>query len=143
MPLPRSALSELLDAIRAGDGLDLTREAFRLVAQEPIGLEATQAIGARRYERVDGRTADRNGSRTRLLSTMAGDVELRVRSSARAASSPRSRSPGVASTGRWAVVWRHTSTASRPARSTTRWCPGHRGRHQQERGVAHRPYIEP
>jgi transposase-like protein len=78
MTLPQSALDELLDAIRAGDGLDLAREAFRLVAQELIELEATQAIGAARYERSDARTTHRNGSRTRLLSTKAGDVELHV-----------------------------------------------------------------
>jgi transposase-like protein len=78
MTLPQSALDELLDAIRAGDGLDLARVAFRLVAQELIELEATQAIGAARYERSDARTTHRNGSRTRLLSTKAGDVELHV-----------------------------------------------------------------
>ncbi|MBX3030260.1 MAG: IS256 family transposase [Chloroflexi bacterium] len=78
MTLPQSALSELLDAIRAGDGLDLAREAFRLVAQELIELEATQAIGAARHERTDTRTTHRNGARTRLLSTRAGDVELRI-----------------------------------------------------------------
>lgn len=78
MTLSQSALDELLDAIRAGDGLDLAREAFRLVAQELIELEATQAIGAARYERTDDRTTHRNGSRTRMLSTKAGDVELHV-----------------------------------------------------------------
>ncbi len=78
MTLPQSALSELLDAIRAGDGIDLAREAFRLVAQELIELEAAHVVGAGRYERTDGRTTHRNGSRTRLLSSRAGDVELRI-----------------------------------------------------------------
>ncbi len=78
MTLPQSALSELLDAIRAGDGIDLAREAFRLVAQEPVELEAAHVVGAGRYERTDGRTTHRNGSRTRLLSSRAGDVELRI-----------------------------------------------------------------
>ncbi|MEZ4595353.1 MAG: IS256 family transposase [Chloroflexota bacterium] len=78
MTLPQSALSELLDAIRAGDGIDLAREAFRLVAQELIELEAAERIGAGRYERTDERTTHRNGSRTRLLSTKAGDVEPRI-----------------------------------------------------------------
>ncbi len=49
-----------------------------LVLQELIELEATQAIGAGRYERTDERTTHRNGSRTRLLSTKAGDVELHI-----------------------------------------------------------------
>jgi transposase-like protein len=78
MTLSQSALSELLDAIRAGGGIDLARESFRMVAQELIELEASQTIGAARYERTDERTTHRNGSRPRLLSTKAGDVELHV-----------------------------------------------------------------
>lgn len=78
MALSQSALSELLDAIRAGGSEDVLREAMTLVLQELIELEAAQAIGAGRYERTDERTTHRNGSRTRLLSTKAGDVELRI-----------------------------------------------------------------
>jgi putative transposase len=78
MALPQSALSELLDAIRAGDGSDVLREAMTLVLQELIELEASQAIGARRYERTTERTTHRNGSRSRLLSTKAGDLELHI-----------------------------------------------------------------
>ncbi len=78
MALPQSALSELLDAIRAGGGTDVLRDAMTLVLQELIELEAAQAIGASRYERSDERTTHRNGSRARLLSTKAGDVELRI-----------------------------------------------------------------
>jgi Transposase and inactivated derivatives len=78
MALSQSALSELLDAIRAGGGEDVLREAMALVLQELIELEASQAIGAGRHERVDSPTTHRNGSRARLLSTKAGDVELRI-----------------------------------------------------------------
>ena len=78
MTLSQSALSELLDAIRAGGGVDLARESFRMVAQELIELEASQTVGAARYERTDERTTHRNGSRPRLLSTKAGDVELHI-----------------------------------------------------------------
>ena len=78
MALSQSALSELLDAIRAGGSADVLREAMTLVLQELIELEAAQAIGAGRYERTDDRTTHRNGSRSRLLSTKAGDVELRI-----------------------------------------------------------------
>jgi len=78
MALSQSALSELLDAIRAGDGTDVLRDAMALVLQELIELEAAQAIGAARYERTDERTTHRNGSRTRLLSTKAGDVDLHI-----------------------------------------------------------------
>ena len=78
MALSQSALNELLDAIRAGDGEDTLRDAMTLVLQELIELEASQAIGARRYERSEERTTHRNGSRSRLLSTKAGDVELHI-----------------------------------------------------------------
>ncbi len=78
MALSQSALSELLDAIRAGGSEDVMREAMTFVLQELIELEAAQTIGAGRYERSDGRTTHRNGSRSRLLSTKAGDVELRI-----------------------------------------------------------------
>lgn len=78
MALPQSALSELLDAIRAGGSEDVFREAMTLVLQELIELEAAQAIGAGRYGRTEARTTHRSGSRPRLLSTKAGDVELHI-----------------------------------------------------------------
>ena len=48
MTLPQSALSELLDAIKAGEGLDLVRRGVALVLQELIELELSQTIGAER-----------------------------------------------------------------------------------------------
>jgi putative transposase len=78
MALSKSALSDLLDALRAGGDLDLIREGLALVLQALIDAEATQHIGARPYERSEQRTTHRNGSRSRLLSTKAGDVELRI-----------------------------------------------------------------
>jgi len=78
MALDQSALSELLDALRAGGDLDVVREALALVLQALIEAEAAQQIGAGRYERSATRTTHRNGSRTRLLSTKAGDVELKI-----------------------------------------------------------------
>ena len=78
MALSQSALSKLLDAMRAGGSIDVMREAMTIVLQELIEAEAAQAIGAARYERTDERTTHRNGSRTRLLSTKAGDVELHI-----------------------------------------------------------------
>jgi putative transposase len=78
MALTQSVLSELLDAFRAGEGVDLVRDAVRMVMQELIELEAAEAIGADRYERSDTRVTDRNGTRSRLLATQAGDVELRI-----------------------------------------------------------------
>jgi putative transposase len=78
MALSQSAVSELLEAFRTGDGVDLIRESVRMVMQELIEAEATEQIGAGRYERTDSRVPDRNGSRARLLATQAGDVELRI-----------------------------------------------------------------
>ena len=78
MALSESALSELLDAFRAGDGVDLVRDAVQMVLQELIELEATDVIGAARYERVEGRTTERNGHRRRLLATLGGDVEVAI-----------------------------------------------------------------
>ena len=78
MALSQSVVSELLDAFRAGEGVDLIRDAVRLVFQELIELEAAEEIGAGRYERTETRVTERNGSRPRLLATQAGDVELRI-----------------------------------------------------------------
>jgi putative transposase len=78
MALDQSALTDLLDALRAGGDMDVFREAMQLVLQALIDLEAAQVVGAGRYERTDTRTTHRNGSRGRLLSTKAGDVELSI-----------------------------------------------------------------
>jgi putative transposase len=78
MALNQSALNELLDALRAGGDLDVIRQALALVLQALIEAEAAQQIGASRYERTETRTTHRNGTGTRLLSTKAGDVELRI-----------------------------------------------------------------
>ena len=78
MTLTKSDVTELLDAIRAGGDLDVIRKGVELVLQALIEAEATEMIGAERYERCDTRSAWRNGSRERLLATKAGDVELRI-----------------------------------------------------------------
>jgi transposase-like protein len=78
MALPQSAVSELLEAFRTGEGVDLIRESVRMVMQELIEAEATEKIGAGKYERSESRVTERNGARDRLLATQAGDVELRI-----------------------------------------------------------------
>ena len=103
MALDKSALSELLDALRAGGDLDVVREALALVLQALIEAEATQHIGAGRYERTDSAppiaTAPARGCcRPRpAMSSCASP------SCARARSSRRCWSPAGASTGR---CWR-------------------------------------
>jgi putative transposase len=76
--LVQSDLSDLLDAIRAGGDLDVVRRSVELVLQALIDTEATEVIGAEPHQRVASRTNQRNGGRDRLLSTKAGDVELRI-----------------------------------------------------------------
>jgi transposase-like protein len=71
-------VSELLDAIRAGGDIDIIRKGVELVLQALIEVEATEHIGAGRYERNETRTTQRNGHRDRLLATKAGDVELKI-----------------------------------------------------------------
>jgi putative transposase len=46
LALSQSVLSDVLDAFRAGEGVDLIRDTVQLVVQELIELGATEAIGA-------------------------------------------------------------------------------------------------
>jgi putative transposase len=71
-------ISELLEAVRAGDGIDVVREGVAFVLQALIEAEATSVIGAAPFERTATRTNQRNGTRARLLSTKAGDVQLQI-----------------------------------------------------------------
>jgi putative transposase len=76
--LTKSDVTELLDAIRAGGDIDVIRKGVEVVLQALIDAEATEVIGAERYERAEGRSNWRNGNRDRLLATKAGDVELKI-----------------------------------------------------------------
>lgn len=78
MALDQSDLSELLAALRTGDSVDLVRDLVRLVVQELVEAEATQVIGAGRYERSEARVTERNGRRAKTLSTKAGDIEVGI-----------------------------------------------------------------
>jgi len=78
MALNESALSELLGALRAADGVDLVRELAQWALQELIEVEAAERIGAARYERTGERVTERNGHRPRTLSTKAGDLSLAI-----------------------------------------------------------------
>ena len=78
MALSESALSDLLAALQAGEGVDLVRELARWALQELIEVEASQKIGAGRYERNEERVTERNGHRPRVVSTKAGDLHLAI-----------------------------------------------------------------
>jgi putative transposase len=71
-------LSELLDALRAGGDVDLIRSSVEMVLQALIDAEATEVIGAGPHERTSSRTNRRNGTRPKLVTTKAGDVELAI-----------------------------------------------------------------
>ncbi|MGH8922203.1 MAG: IS256 family transposase [Actinomycetes bacterium] len=78
MALDESVLSELLEAVKAGDGVELIRELAQWALQQLIESEATGVIGAGRYERSDTRTNERNGRRPRLLSSTTGDLAVGI-----------------------------------------------------------------
>jgi transposase-like protein len=68
----------LLEAFRTGEGVNLIRDAVEVALQEPIRVEAAGVVGADRYQRTATRTTERNGSRPRVLTTAAGDLQLRI-----------------------------------------------------------------
>lgn len=78
MAVDQSALLELLEALKGAGVDDRIRVAVQSMYQALIDAEAEGVIGAGLWERTLGRTAVRNGSRPRTLSTTAGDLELRI-----------------------------------------------------------------
>src|SRR4051794_12986087 len=78
MALDQSALLELLEALKLADVDDRIRAATETLYQALIEAELTAVIGAGPHERTETRTAQRNGSRPRTLTTTAGDLELRI-----------------------------------------------------------------
>ena len=78
MAMDQSALLELLDALKGAGVDDRVRIAAQSMYQALIDAEAEGVVGAGFWERTEGRTAIRNGSRRLLLSTTAGDLELRI-----------------------------------------------------------------
>jgi hypothetical protein len=103
MALDQSALLEVLDALKAADVGDRVRQAVETVYQALIEAELTDTIGAALHERSETRTNLRNGHRTRVLSTTAGDLELRI---------PKLAMPGVKS-GLQSALKRRRSVAER------------------------------
>ena len=99
MALDESAVSDLLDALRVGEGTDLVRELAQWALQQLIEVEAAAKIGADPWERSPERVTHRNGHRPRVLSTKAGDLELGIPKLRKGSSFPRApRAPPGAST---------------------------------------------
>jgi transposase-like protein len=79
MALDESAVSELLDALRVGEGTDQVRELAQWALQQHIDAEAAEKIGAGRWKRTPERVTHRNGTtRSKVLATKAGDLHLGI-----------------------------------------------------------------
>ena len=78
MALDQSALLEVLDPLKTAQVDDRVRQAGQTIDQALIEAELTAVIGAGPHERTPERLAQRNGHRPRLLTTTAGDLELRI-----------------------------------------------------------------
>jgi putative transposase len=78
MALDQSALLEVLEALKVADVGDRVRAAAETIYQALIEAELTESIGAAPHERSAERSNHRNGHRARVLTTTAGDLELRI-----------------------------------------------------------------
>ncbi len=75
MALDQSGLLEVLEALKVAEVGDRVRQAAETIYRALIEAELTAVIGAAPHERTDTRTAQRNGPRSRILSTTAGDLD--------------------------------------------------------------------
>jgi transposase-like protein len=78
MPTSHSAVTELAQLLNGASAGELIPELVRQGLQALIEAEAAAAIGADRHERTAQRRGHRNGSRDRLLTTPAGEIQLRI-----------------------------------------------------------------
>ena len=78
MALDQSALLDVLEALKGADVEDRIKQAAATIYQALIEAELRSVIGAGPHERSDTRTAQRNGHRSKTITTTAGDLELRI-----------------------------------------------------------------
>jgi putative transposase len=78
MTQDHSALLAQLDALSSADSTSVFAELIRTGLQALIEAEATEKIGAGRYQRTEGRSTQRNGHRSKTVSTTSGDVEVQI-----------------------------------------------------------------
>ena len=76
MASDNAAQLEVLEAMQAAGVGNSVRTAAQTTYQALIEAELTVVIGAGPWERTDQRTAQRNRSRARTLTTTAGDPAL-------------------------------------------------------------------
>jgi putative transposase len=78
MALDQSALLELVEMMRSADDGELMRRLLGTMMQALADAEATAFIGAEPHQRTEERTTQRNGSRDKLVTTTAGDLQLKI-----------------------------------------------------------------
>jgi putative transposase len=78
MALSQSELIRLLESLRSTDGIELIRAIAERMVQELIEAEASAHIGAEWNEHTPTRTNIRNGHREKVLTTLAGDLDLEI-----------------------------------------------------------------
>lgn len=78
MALDHAALLEVLEVMKSAGVDDRIKVAAQTIYQALIDAELTAVIGAGPWERSQERTAHRNGSRPRVVSTAAGDLQLSI-----------------------------------------------------------------
>lgn len=76
--IPHDLLKNLLESVKATQDVDVLKEAVEWITQQLIEADATEQIGAGRYERNDQRKTYRNGSRPRQFSTRLGNLDLEI-----------------------------------------------------------------
>ena len=87
----RMTIEEVVRKVLLDEHADVIREAVKAVAAEMMELEVSELIGAERGgRRPEDRATHGNGYRSRRWDTRAGEVELQIPKSGRAASSPAS-----------------------------------------------------
>jgi putative transposase len=106
MALDKSAIADLLDALRTGGDLDIIREGLAVVLQALIDAEATEVIGADRYQRTASRTTTATGPARGCCPPRPAMSSCASPSSGRAPSSRPCWSHAAASTGPcWRWSW--------------------------------------
>ena len=78
MALSQHDLLRLMESLRTADGIELVRTLTQRILQELIEAEAAAVIGAEPGEHSPERATWRNGHRDKLLTTQAGDLELKL-----------------------------------------------------------------
>jgi len=78
MTLNQSALLELTEVLRTSDGGQMIRQMLGFMLQALVEAEATSVIGAAPHERNETRTTQRNGTRPKTVSTISGDLTVKI-----------------------------------------------------------------